>query len=1035
MNISKPLKNTALASLVALWTFGGLIKTSDYFSKEISENFKTHYTRSDIEDLHYTMPPNLLSHQSSQPLSHQTKKNDMRRAMREYIQHSLPQSNYATDSDFFTRLVENRIEDKLFPGSTFPTGIEEFNINIRKEHGDALCASAIWAKLRMLNMRSEHMRQFFAKQGKHTRFAQQLLSQHGRKSTTNTIDNTQYYDHTTRNVLHPHYHNILKNLHNSSSGNIITSRYASSGSLSSARRENKNATHSILSLGTITQNFTWSEIWIEKWSQIYKDFINSNLAEQKVIIIYQLLKTRAVKSNMVGEETKQKDRIRMLLQQYPDLLSLTPTIEKENIIIVLRGVMGEHVYPIAGDPTNYVHYLFEIIAYNGGMLNNDGSVFLLCDEMTPTEYATKDHSYNKLSPLYEKINWIRNTIIHPDMILSTYIVSFDDIDINRNRKIDYWDKTIAEVLNEMSEVCYKSSYLITQIDKQTTKEYLKKYLHILWAIDRFPTWTILPIPYLTEENRDLIDNTYQLYITSHNELERTSQKKYSDYILKKIEKKSLSDWVWKQLIVYPVCAGDDPISITQQIGKYIDKIREHNVHNPEEKTIKFSNLSREEYNRIFKIIQKHIIFPNSYPKQALRANQKVYIDLAKCIASIDKEYYQTKALLSSNLVPEVKELQQFDNLYDILDINESTRNIQKHIIIRETWWSMSVFDIAKARSRAKMSMEYLNFDNNNLLKNIVKINSEWPLQIRLEYYLSAKNDIELIVQSSQKLLEKSSELWLRDNQQEKLKEIIELSTELQYSIIMMENKNITTSPEFQEKRWKLKYILSDIIDLTWKSLKNPEKDLWSLLSIQISAYTIERYLWRYQDKFQEAIGKRQISQEEFSFIQQFTVIAHHLGQKDADSAFKVYMSIHLMWIAKQWGIISIEQNAVFQESCKALNSIKKPQSGWLVKKYNNQRYADRYHIINKELGQEENKYIQDILNYLSPQNNAGGIPHYEEISKEKQNISLDIFDASATKEFSLYLTTVPPESDLISILLLSLFTIVWWVGLYTVNKR
>jgi hypothetical protein len=168
--------------------------------------------------------------------------------MKEYIEHSLPQPHYATDPSLYTRLVENRIQNKVFPGATFPTGLEEFNINIKKEHGDALCASAIRAKLRMFNIRSEEMRKFFAKQGKHTRFAEQLLSQHGRKSTINKFDSTKYYDQTTTENLHPHYDNVLKNLHNSKAGNIVTARYASSGSLQLARHEDQNATHSILSL-------------------------------------------------------------------------------------------------------------------------------------------------------------------------------------------------------------------------------------------------------------------------------------------------------------------------------------------------------------------------------------------------------------------------------------------------------------------------------------------------------------------------------------------------------------------------------------------------------------------------------------------------------------------------------------------------------------------------------------------------------------------------------------------------------------------
>jgi hypothetical protein len=71
------------------------------------------------------------------------------------------------------------------------------------------------------------------------------------------------------------------------------------------------------------------------------------------------------------------------------------------------------------------------------------------------------------------------------MILKTYIVSFDDIDQNRDKKINNKiingekDKTIAEVLEEMTEVCYNNSQSVTKLTKEQTKEYLKKYLHML----------------------------------------------------------------------------------------------------------------------------------------------------------------------------------------------------------------------------------------------------------------------------------------------------------------------------------------------------------------------------------------------------------------------------------------------------------------------------------------------------------------------------------------------------------------------------
>ena len=1045
MHISKKIKNIGLGTLVTLSTIGVIVKTSDYFSKKIDNNFKTHYTTADILALQDTIDHSLVNTDLLHILS-DTKQHDIDTAMKEYIEHSLPQPHYATESALYTRLVENRIQNKVFPGATFPTGLEEFNINIRKQHGDALCASAIRAKLRMFNIRSEEMREFFAKQGKHTRFAEQLLSQHGRKSTSDEFDSTEYYDQTTTKYLHQHYKNILKNLHNSTAGNIITARYASSGSLQLARHEDQNATHSILSLWSITQHLTWSQLWMERWSQEYNEFINSNESESKVIIAYQLLKTRAIKDNMIWEEKSQKDRIRILLSQYPDLLWITTNIQNEGINITLKWAMWEHVYPIYWQPTNYIHFLFELIAYNWWNLNHDGSVFLLCNELTPTNIALKKDIYNWLSPLYNNIEQIREKITQSDMILSTYIVSFDDIDQNRDKKINNkiinWekDKTIAEVLEEMTEVCYNSSHSVTKLNKEQTKEYLKKYLHMLWAIDRFPTGTILPIPYLTEENRAMIDKLYSTYIIDNNNLEHNSQQKYANHIMDKFSTTSFNWLLHQPIVVYPVCSWDDGISITQQVCKYIDQMVTHQP-NMGNKKIKLGNLSREEYNRIFKIIQWDMTFPESYPKQALRTNQKVYINLPQVIESINTHYYPTKTQLSQNYIPPVvsSELKNFDEIYDILDINESTRNIQKHDIIRETWWDISIFDITKTRSRIKMMMEYWDFDDS--LDNIKAINSEWPLQMRLDYYLCAKNDIELIIQSAQHILEKEKELWINTPQKDQLEEIILLWSALQKEIITSESSvtdKIIHSEQIAETRWKLKHILSDIINLTGNSLDKPKSDLWTLLSIQISAYSIERYLWRYSDKLQESIWNTPLTKEEISFIQHFTVIAHHLWQQDADQAFKIYMSIHLMWTAKEMGIVSKEDNIKFQEICKQLNQIRKIDGG-LLKTYNPEWYKDRYNTIQNNLWKQWNQYINEIITYLKPSNSIA-IPHYEdirnkEIDNVKQHISTNIFEANATKEFSLYLTTIPPSSDGLSVIFLWLIALIWWAGLYKINKK
>jgi hypothetical protein len=40
---------------------------------------------------------------------------------------------------------------------------------------------------------------------------------------------------------------------------------------------------------------------------------------------------------------------------------------------------------------------------------------------------------------------------------STYIVNFDDIDLNGNDKIDKHDKPIHEVIEEMTTICHKNN--------------------------------------------------------------------------------------------------------------------------------------------------------------------------------------------------------------------------------------------------------------------------------------------------------------------------------------------------------------------------------------------------------------------------------------------------------------------------------------------------------------------------------------------------------------------------------------------------
>jgi hypothetical protein len=109
------------------------------------------------------------------------------------------------------------------------------------------------------------------------------------------------------------------------------------------------------------------------------------------------------------------------------------------------------------------------------------------------------------------------------------------------------------------------------------------------------------------------------------------------------------------------------------------------------------------------------------------------------------------------------------------------------------------------------------------------------------------------------------------------------------------------------------------------------------------------------------------------------------------------------------------------------------------KTYNPEWYKDRYTMIQNNLWKQWDNYINEIITYLQPWNNIT-IPHYEdirnkEIDNVKQDISTHIFEAKATKEFSLYLTTIPPSSDGLSAIFLSLIALIWWAGLYKTNKK
>lgn len=81
-------------------------------------------------------------------------------ALATHRRHALPTPNYKTDPQLLNTLTQIRDQYLMYAGDFAPTQLEEFDINT-SQIGDALCASAIWSQLRIMNMRSPQMWQLF----------------------------------------------------------------------------------------------------------------------------------------------------------------------------------------------------------------------------------------------------------------------------------------------------------------------------------------------------------------------------------------------------------------------------------------------------------------------------------------------------------------------------------------------------------------------------------------------------------------------------------------------------------------------------------------------------------------------------------------------------------------------------------------------------------------------------------------------------------------------------------------------------------
>jgi hypothetical protein len=521
--------------------------------------------------------------------------------------------------------------------------------------------------------------------------------------------------------------------------------------------------------------------------------------------------------------------------------------------------------------------------------------------LTPWPKALKYDTYNKLSPLYKKIETVRHPFMKKSFIWSTYIVNFDDIDLNHNKKIDKTDKTIYEVLDEIVTTRHTNHGQKEWLTIDQTRSYITKYLTILGAMDRFPTGTMIPLPTLTPANRKLIDSWYEQYMTLFNRFRDASKEKYFAHIENDIIP-HITNISTQGNFVYPVCFWDDNITITQQVCTWIDLLAQRKddkwkLINDIHPGIKLWTLTREEYNTIHTIIAPYIHYKDT---KTVQPWQTITIDIAGILWSSEfQSYISEQKKLTKNYLPTIDHsvLGHFDDLMKILNIDESNRTILQHYILRETGWEISFFDITKVRSWSKMMAEKWDFDDK--LSWIKEVSSQWALQMRIKYFVKGDNNqIWWIIQSANDLIT-NDKLHLTIEQQNNLKEILSIAKPLliqknrqralhdkikEYNtkqkdneykdLLSQQNNNNTHIEQWEEE---LLHILSDIINFTSSSLENPIQDLWTLLSIKLTSYQISKYKSEYARQLLSEFNISSLSVEQVAFLQEFSYIANHAG--------------------------------------------------------------------------------------------------------------------------------------------------------------
>ena len=1077
---NSPLKKyLTIAMVVWLPLINGLKKTIDYTKNETYKTLSLHnYSTKELKT-DFSINPSVLNKKVKDNLNiKKTTGFETIHADNEYLKHYLPPPHYHLDSNALEQATQNRIENSVIPRFKMVNGVDDYKNRdrIKKNITDACLTHVFWEILRM-KILSKDTYKILWEPGKKV---WTTIDNLGWESLTTTTDKISYFDTLEKTLVVPeHYINILKEAQNSKAGDILVFRNATSNNLKNARKEGwKNGTHAAFSHGRIKQKFNIDELWI--WKAELNQYKND--IEKKAFCIYKLMTfkswelSRIQHYSMIGNEKAEIERIKNLLNEYPKLLDVYWE-EKSNTVSFEWTFITHDLHQILE-----AHFLFELTALNKNTINpkceNSSASwwrFLLTGAFRPKEENLKFFHYTKLSPLYNDIYNFRKELIKKEKILYTHIVHFDDVDKNKNNKIDKYDKTVWEILDDMTEEYYRITYNNIWVSSDEFKKiknqkewnktwwnlekdirpYLKIYLEMLGVMDNLPIHTSIPIPSLSEENKKWIIKHYKLYkLLMYKKFDTASQDIYTEYIKEKLKTISLNEFKSNPIVIYPFIKGDDPISLTKQITSYIDIIIKNHPDRVANTETNFWELSKDELSEIYKLIKSDIILP-----ERLERGQKAYINLPKVLLNVTS-YLEFKNKLLTSTINSIDEdiIGISDQTAKNLWIHPTIRSLQKQKIIRESGIDISRRNLADIRTLGKMTMEKIWLDdkewvllrNSSRLKKNVYINSEGILQIRIEdNYLNNNDEIKLIEKSAIAIKDNATILWLEQQQVEKLNQL------LKQLIITKDINSPETKNQFDIERNKLKSLLSEIIKLSpWARNSN---DLWSLLIIKLDSYATEDFILRYWRIVQKSLWINELNSEEVSFIQQFTLKAHQLWQVDADKAFKIYMSTFLISRWAMYNKIDSQDKTKFYSILKNLNSYRKKESSNILKRIlwkkenNSQRYKEFIENINIALHSNENKYLEEIKSYLNNNKNITEliIPHYSDRRNTKLGpnggvfedneswiyINRRIFEREELKELNKYIINIEKNNNLWSAWIWFIFSILWYIWIKKANKK